>query len=121
VLIDTNILIAHLQGDKVVSETLEQWWKEGKPLFVSAISKIEVLSLPSLAHTQIVDYTLFLNSFISIPVDDAIVSEAARLRRQYRISLPDASIAATSILYRTSLVTRDKGFNKINEISTIKL
>jgi predicted nucleic acid-binding protein len=41
------------------------------------------------------------------------------LRRGYKIKLPDAIIAATSLVYNVPLITFDKGFSKIRELDLI--
>jgi predicted nucleic acid-binding protein len=41
------------------------------------------------------------------------------LKQKYSVKLPDAIIAATSIVYEVPLVTADKGFSKINELDVI--
>ncbi|WP_421942417.1 PIN domain-containing protein [Pedobacter sp.] len=43
------------------------------------------------------------------------------LKRKYNIKIPDAIIAATSILLKIPLITADKGFMKIKKIDCVIL
>lgn len=43
------------------------------------------------------------------------------IRKKYIIKLPDAIIAATSIIYGIPLVTADKGFSRVEELDLILL
>ncbi len=120
-ILDTNIVIAFLGGEKTVISVMTEWKKGGRALFISAVTFGEVLSLSNLSHSEIEKIKIFLNSFISIPLDNEIVESAAFLRRIYRVSLPDAIIAATSFKYKVPLVTRDRQFRKIKEITVIDI
>ena len=51
--------------------------------------------------------------------NSGIKSKTIELRKKYCIKLPDAIIAATSIVYGIPLVTADKGFLKIKELDLI--
>ena len=46
--IDSNILIAYLNDERLVIDTLREWTEEGRTLFISSVSVCEVLSLPRL-------------------------------------------------------------------------
>jgi len=50
-----------------------------------------------------------------------IKQETIRIRQLYKIKLPDAIIAATAIVEGLTLVTADKGFKKIENLSLILL
>ena len=62
---------------------------------VSVITKIEVLgyNAPPTAHQLLID---FMNDAIVLELTDAIVNQTIALRKQIKIKLPDAIIAATS-------------------------
>ena len=42
-----------------------------------------------------------------------------KLRRKYKIKLPDSIIAATSEYFNLPIITADKGFNKIEELNIL--
>lgn len=73
-----------------------------KPI-ISVINKIELLSLTetpqSIKH--------FLSDATILPLEDFIVTQTIEVRRKHRMKLPDAIIAATAIIYRKTLITRN--------------
>ena len=119
--IDSNILIDYLNGEEQVIETLSKWKLSGRSLLISSISRAEILASPSLNPMQITEIGDFLEEFISISFDDRIADMAARLRRDYRIKFPDAGIAATALIQRMPLVTRDRQFVRVPELEVIEI
>lgn len=120
-IVDTNILIAHLQGDEVVIGTLSQWKRSGRVLFISSISRAEVLSHPDLTGMEISEILLFFTHFASVSFDDQLAEVAGDLRRRYSLSLPDAAIAATALTRGVPLVTRDRALRRVREITVVKI
>lgn len=118
--IDTNILIAYLDGQKDVVEAI-QTWKSRSPLFISSLSRIEMLALAKLTSTEIEEIKAFLENFISVPVDDRLAETAAAYRRNYKFGLADAIIIATATDKQLPLASRDKQFQKIKEITVIEI
>lgn len=119
--LDTNILIAYLNGEMNVIQTVRQWRNEGRPLFVSTLSSAELLALPSLNSEQEEILRLFLQTFIRVPFDDRIAETTAALRRRYRLELPDAGIASTALEYEVPLVTRDRQFTRIPGLVIVQI
>lgn len=117
--LDTNIIIAYLNGEQEVIVTLTNWKREGHPLFVSSLTVGEVLSLSHLTSRDIQKIKTFLAAFIVVPLDNTIAERAAFLRRLYRLLLPDAGIAATALEYAVPLVTRDRTFQKVKELTVV--
>ena len=52
---------------------------------------------------------------------DPVSEKAAWLARLYRLKIPDAAIAATAADCAMPLVSRDRGFRKVKEISLVAL
>lgn len=119
--LDTNILIAYLDGEKAVVDFVLEQKEAGRALFISSIVVAELLSLPKLVDTDFRRMEDFITNFISVPFDNAIAISAASLRRKYRLDLPDAAIAATALIRQTPLITRDRGFRKISELTFFDL
>lgn len=118
---DTNILIAYLNNEPRVVKMLSDWKSSGRVLFISSISRAEILALPEIGPNEINKIRAFLNNFLSIPFDDSGAEAAAFLKQSYQLGLPDAAIAATAFTRNLPLVTRDRRFRKIREITVIEI
>jgi predicted nucleic acid-binding protein len=119
--IDTNIIIACLKAEPKVVTILSDWKREGRALFVSSITVAESLAISSLTDFEITKIKLFLQNFISIPFDNSLAEIAANLRRKYFLQIPDAGIAASAIIRNVPLITRDRQFQKISELTVIEI
>jgi len=89
-LLDTNILL-YIAGKRIDTADLPQG-----EFFISFVTELEILSYPSLT-TQ--EETQLRKLLAEMPVIDAtreIKDSAIALRKQYRLKLPDALIAATA-------------------------
>ena|SRR3989344_6545974 len=118
--IDSNILIYHLERDPVITATLVEWMLGRKPLFISAITRIEVLAAPAMKPEEELRIHRLLGQFLLVPVDARISDTAARIRRTYRLKLGDSIVAATALLTSSTLVTRNiRDFKKISELSLL--
>ena len=106
--LDSNILIGYLNGDGSIISALRAWRDSGVVLFISAVSAIEALSLASLAPSNLAAIENFLQDFVLIPVDTRVITTAGELRRNYRLSVPDAAILASAVVNNLALATRDK-------------
>ena len=109
--LDTNILIGYLNGDSTIIESLSQLKQSGQVLFISAISYAEVLAYPQLTETE----RQIVRNFL----DTDIAEQAAKLRRNHNISLPDAIIAAQTATLNVPLITRDKQLKRLKEIQVV--
>jgi predicted nucleic acid-binding protein len=108
-LLDSNILIGFLNGDrKIINWILERKRENRFSLNISFISRIEVLSLRGLKNGQANELEKFLNSFYMTYLNDEIINLSAALRRKQILSLGDAVVAATTISNKLILVTNDK-------------
>jgi predicted nucleic acid-binding protein len=118
-LVDTNIIIYHLNGDATAVDWLQSYRNE---LAVSVISKIEVLSYPFGREEEALALR-FLNQFELIHLSDAIIEATIRLRRQRKIKTPDAIIAATALVHGLCICTRNTkdfsgmGIEQVNPFS----
>ncbi len=121
--IDANIVIAYLGGDEVVIETLSRWRQEGRPLLLPAIAETEVLSFSEWTDEERKATEQFISeNFTSIPFDRTLARIASVIRRQSKIKLPDATLAATALFTHTPLVTRNvRDFKRISHLSIIQI
>ena len=106
-LIDTNIIIYFFK-DELPDEKTEWITDVFRTSFnVSVIAKIEFLGWSGFTPLQYKQASQFLDNANIISMDDEIAGNAIQLMRKQRIKLPDAVIAATSIINNFTLVTRN--------------
>lgn len=116
-LIDTSAVIKYLNGSLPDAglELIDRIIDEEAAL--SFISEIELLAWNPSNEQDIVVYQAFVNQADILGIDSSIIAETIRIRKTYHLKLPDAIIAATSIVYGlTLLADNDKDFLKIDVI-----
>ena len=106
--IDTNILISYLNDDKESVKQLLGWRDAGAIFFISVITEIEALSLPSLTIEEINRIQQLLREFTIISLDSQLGQISAEIRRKCRLSLGDSIVVATAKLTNSILATKDK-------------
>lgn len=113
VLFDTDVLIDHLRDPK---RKIPSTFTDAA---YSSVTRAELYS-GSEGDEDIVDR--LLDHFQEIPVDRAIAEEAGRIRRITGVRLPDALIAASAIVTKRRLVTRNlRDFKRIKRVRLEKL
>jgi predicted nucleic acid-binding protein len=110
ILIDTNIALYLLGGDERIADLLN-----GKRVFASFITEIEVLSYSEITEEEESKLKEFFNEVTIIGWNDAIRASTIKLKKNYKIKLPDAIISATSIYLKVPFLTADREFLKISE------
>lgn len=112
ILIDTNIAIYLLDGDRSLAEILHH-----KTIYISFITQLELLSYAGITASEESVIHSMLDSCKIMDINDAIKKEVIRLRRNNAIKLPDCIVAASSIYLDIPLMTADRGFLKLEELS----
>jgi predicted nucleic acid-binding protein len=109
-LIDTNAAIDFLGRNLSLEANRRFGDIINEELNLSIINKIELLSFPS-PDKNLFDFISFANLFY---LEDEVVDKTIEIRRNFRIKLPDAIIAATAMVHDLTLLTRNtKDFQKI--------
>ena len=119
-LFDSNILIYHINGqlDSGMELLLSRCFES--PAYISTVTAMEVLSWPGHSDESIEMTTAFLEVFDEITIDAEIKNAAIKIRRNYRLKLPDAIIAATALHLGVPLITRNtRDFKDISELRLI--
>lgn len=116
-LCDTNILIEYLKGDSSVVTTILELQQARQPPFVSVVTITEILAYPPITPHEYAQVTQFLSAFIPLSISAPIAHRASLFKRQYHLSLGDAFIAATAEESNLPLITRDRDFQKVREIT----
>lgn len=119
--IDTNILIAYLNGEEEVVSVLNEWKQSNHSLFISSISIAELLALSRLGPQEINEIRHFLRQFISVSLDDRLAEYTAFVQRRNNLKLPDAAVASTALINNVPLVTRDIQFRRVKELTVISI
>jgi predicted nucleic acid-binding protein len=113
-LLDSNIILYFLDGDRTLIPLLEE-----KNLYVSVITQLELLSFPDISPKESETIESFLKECIIFDLSSGIKEATIRLRRKYRLKLPDAIIASTAAYLSMPLVTADSSFKKIKDADII--
>lgn len=102
-LLDSNIVI---YSAKPEHSFLRQFIIESEPS-VSAISYVEALGFHKLSADEKVNLEGFFASASMIPIAQAILDHAVKLRQARKMSLGDSLVAGTALTYDLTLVTRN--------------
>jgi glucosamine-6-phosphate deaminase len=115
-LIDSNIII---YAAKPEYDDLRMFITENSPA-VSAISYVEVLGYHRLTEQELQHFEAFFSAATVLALSQTILDEAVKLRQVRKITLGDALVAATALVYNLTLVTRNiKDFEWIPNLSIL--
>lgn len=112
--VDTNILLYFLKGNRDVVELIAD-----KNLCTSFITELELLSFPKLTDDDENHINGLLSNCKIIELNQEIKDITVEIRKQYRLKLPDAIIAASAYSLGVPLITADKGFMKLEIMNII--
>jgi predicted nucleic acid-binding protein len=116
--LDTNCLIYYFKGEEKVIDLIQNLILERTPIFISIITKVEVLAYPEITPGEEKTFLEMMKNMILIEFDDKLTNLVVNIRRKHKIKLPDAIIAATSLYTNSTLITRNiKDFSKIKELN----
>ncbi len=113
--VDTNIIIFHLSGDRTLERLLE-----GKELLISFVSDIRNQKSEESEPPRTESISHFTDHVEIIHSTTPICREAATLRRAYGLKTPDAIIASTAICLQLPLITADQRFYSLAELQCIR-
>lgn len=114
-LLDTNIVLYLLGGDKVLAEILGT-----KTPFVSYITEMELLGSPQVNLTEEKLIKTFLSACSIIEMNQQIKESAIQIRKKTGLKLPDSIIAASAEYTGVSLLTADMDFNKLKSLNILQ-
>ena len=116
--LDTNTIICYLKDDPEVVSALREIFLQDTPLYISAVTEIELFGFPTLNDQEAEQIEALLRTVAIIPVDSRIARTAGLIRRTYRVNIADSVIAATALFTGTTLLTRNtRDFRKIPNLS----
>jgi predicted nucleic acid-binding protein len=116
-IIDTNIVIYYLDN-KIPIEQLPKMNRIFQDSFnISTISVIELLGWHKLSKTDKTKMKLFLSNSNVHFVDSGVQMKSIEIKQKRKTATPDTIIAATAILNKYTVVTRNVAdFSKIDNI-----
>lgn len=106
-LLDTNIIIDAAGGRAPAVCSLKEAYESGQG-FISAITRLEVFGYPDLTEKEETALKVILSGLEELSVDSCVIDRAILLRKQKRIKIPDALIAATALVNDAVVVTRNE-------------
>ncbi|MEO8733136.1 MAG: type II toxin-antitoxin system VapC family toxin [Flavobacteriales bacterium] len=108
-LVDTNIILYALKGDMALASLID-----GQDLYISFITRIELLSYPKIDAASVKLIERFLEQVPVVESNPVINADAIDLRRKSKLEVPDAIIAASARFLGVRLLTADKDFKKLD-------
>ena len=120
--LDTNAIIYYLDEEPSVVPLLDPIFGHDRAIFVSVVTELELLSHPGLTEEDREEIQQLLMSVVIFPLESRLAQLAGALRRQYHLKTPDSIVAATALLTRTTLVTRNiRDFQGIDGLSLLPI
>ena len=123
-LLDSNILIYGIHPDR---HDLRVWLDGFPELSSSSLSRVEVLGYYKLSDDDRIASLKLISQVDQLPVTEAIIDEAIRLRQIRKMDLGDAIIAATALVHAETLATANTtdfywipGFTLVNPLDQLK-
>lgn len=112
--LDTNAIL-YILGDKLLYPV-----PQGR-YFISVITEMELLSYPSIGDMEQSQIQSFLSEATIVGLTKPVKERAILLRRQYRLKLADAIVAATALSLEATLVTNDSTLRKVPGVTCEEL
>lgn len=116
VVADTSLIINFFNGRELAGRLVDQ-----RQIWLSSISEIELLGFHGINDTEISLLKDFIDNCMIVELSKSIRDIAIDLRRIYKLKTPDAVISATAKYLDMPLVTYDRDFEKVKEVSSIIL
>lgn len=105
--LDTNAIIYYLKDDLEAVPALNHLFSQDTPLYISAITEVELFGFPKLNDEEAEQIEAVLRTVAVIPVDSRIARTAGLIRRVHHVNIADSIIAATALFTGTTLMTRN--------------
>jgi len=114
VFLDTNIVLYLLSGDTTIADLLME-----QKIFVSFITELELLGYRDISKEDLIKIEEFLKEVTIVDINSEIKKVVVELRKNYKIKLPDAIVAATAFYLNIPLLTSDKELGKLTELQIV--
>ncbi|MES2112616.1 MAG: type II toxin-antitoxin system VapC family toxin [Bacteroidota bacterium] len=111
VLIDTNICIYLLAGDTTVSELLQD-----QSIAISVITEMELYAFNDQNPASLRILDTFIESVSIVNIEQKVKFNTIKIRRDSKLKLPDAIIAASALSYNLPFISADAGFKRVSAL-----
>jgi len=119
-LIDTSVVIKYLNASISADSLSKLDQIIDQESRISFINEIELQVWNPSNPDDMAIYQEFVASSLVIGIDSNIIRETIRIRKHYRIKLPDALIAATALVNDLVLVAdNDRDYEKVSDLKYI--
>lgn len=113
-LVDTNAVLYVLGGDETLASFLN-----GKELYLSIISELELLSYKKITQKEVKAITAFLSELKIVNISEEVKKNTIEIRKSTNLKLPDCIIAATSITLNIPLISSDKQLSSVTGLDIV--
>ncbi|MFB2933907.1 type II toxin-antitoxin system VapC family toxin [Aerosakkonemataceae cyanobacterium BLCC-F154] len=119
-LLDTNIFIYYFNGESLVQPIFNEIITGNAIGFYCPITWSELLCYPNLSAEEANQIRAFLRSMNVVQLTETVLNCTAEIRRDYRLKIPDALIAACALKSSSILVTRNiQDFQRVVGLSLL--
>lgn len=121
--LDTNAIIYYTDDEPAAVTVLEPLFVDNRPVYISALTELELFSHPHLSEEDEARLDIFLETVQILPLTSRIARIAGDIRRLYPgLKAFDGGIAATALFTRSTLITRNlRDFQGISELSVMPI
>lgn len=119
-LIDTNVAIDYI-GETLPEKslTMVDGIIDGQ-FYISVINKIELLGFSGITKNEELKFQQLIYAAVVLGLDEDIAGSTIEIRKQYKTKLPDAIIAATALVNKLIIITRNtKDFERIKRLEVL--
>lgn len=117
-LIDTNVAIGYL--DSILPERGLEFMDNVPAIILSVVTRIELLSWRNATKSQLTVLESYISDAKVFDLSEAVIRKTIAIRKEHGLKLPDAIIAATSLVHDLTLLTRNTSdFNRITGLEVI--
>jgi predicted nucleic acid-binding protein len=117
--LDSSVLIGHLNKKLDVNAFFTA--QPDCEKYISIVAFIEALSKPGMTVEEDADARKFLSQYTIVDIADEIRETAIALRRENKLKLPDAIIAATALVLDATLISNDEDLLRLGGLHVVKL
>ena len=112
-LLDTNFTLGLLQSSPDTLALINARQIESHQCAYSAITRMELLGFPGITRAEESLIQEKLAHLTYLPITLAVEDGAIRLRRTYKVKLPDAIIASSALVAGVELLTYDRQLQNV--------